>query len=130
MPKHLTLDDLLSLPDAEELTEEIQVREFGMVMVRAISLDQHRTMRTECTQGDTFDWARWDAFALVNGMAEPQVTYDQAAKLRRKAIGVAQDILDGIWRVSGLTERGEIKAQAVDDAEATFREGRDQVQEP
>jgi len=58
------------------------------------------------------------------------VTYDQALKLRRKAAGVSQDILDAIWRVSGLTERGEIKAQAVDDAEASFRDGHDQVQSP
>ena len=129
MAKYLTLDDLLSLPDAEQVTEAVQVRGLGVVMVRAISLDQHRTMRAECTQGDEFDWQRWDALALVNGVAEPTLTYDEALKLRRKAVGPVQDILDAIWRVSGLTERGEIKAQAVDDAEATFREGCDQVQD-
>ena len=127
MVKRLTIDDLLSLPDAEQVTEDVEVREFGTVTVRAISLDQHRTMRDECTQGDKMDWSRWDAFALVNGMAAPALTYDQALKLRRKAIGPVQDILDAIWRVSGLTERGHISAKAVDDAEAIFREGPDQV---
>ena len=127
MPKYLTIDDLLSLPDAGQVTEDVAVREFGTVTVRALSLDQHRAMRDECTQGDKMNWVRWDAFALVNGMATPAVTYDQALKLRHKAIGPVQDILDAIWRVSGLTERGHISAKAVDDAEATFREGPDQV---
>ena len=127
MAKRLTLDDLLSLPDAEQVTEEVQVRELGVVTVRAISLEQHRDMRIDCAKGDAFDWVRWDTFALVNGMAEPQVAYDQALKLRRKAVGVAQDILDAIWRISGLTERGEIRKQAVDDAEASFREGQSEV---
>ena len=98
--------------------------------VRAVSLDAHRKANDECRQGDTFDWERWDALALHHCMVDPEVTYDQALKLRRKAAGVAQDILDAIWRVSGLTERGEIKAKAVDDAEATFRDGHDQVQSP
>lgn len=129
MPKRLTIDELLALPDAEQLTEDVPVRDFGVVTVRAVSLEQHRDMRTDCAQGDVFDWPRWDALAMVNGMAEPQVTYDQAAKLRKKAVGVAQDILDAIWRASGLTERGEIKAKAVDAAEESFREGRDQVQD-
>jgi len=130
MVKRLTLDDLLSLPDADQVTEEVQVRELGIVTVRAVSLDAHRKASDECRQGDTFDWERWDALALHHCMVDPEVTYDQALKLRRKAAGVAQDILDAIWRVSGLTERGEIKAQAVDDAEASFRDGHDQVQSP
>lgn len=129
MVKRLTLDDLLSLPDADQVTEEVQVRELGIVTVRAVSLDEHRKANDECRQGDKFDWERWDALALSNCLVDPALTYDQALKLRRKAVGIAQDILDAIWRVSGLTERGEIKAAAVDDAEASFREGRDQVQD-
>ena len=127
MVKRLTLDDLLSLPDADQVTEEVQVRELGIVTVRAVSLDAHRKANDECRQGDTFDWERWDALALHHCMVDPEVTYDQALKLRRKAAGVSQDILDAIWRVSGLTERGEIKAVAVDDAEAAFREGQSEV---
>ena len=125
----LSLEQLLALPDAETITEPVVVRGLGTVTVRAISLEDHRIMRSECMQGDQFDWARWDTLALVNGLAEPQVTYDQALQLRRKAVGVVQDILDAIWRVSGLTERGEIRAQAADDAEASFRSRRDQVQD-
>ena len=125
----LSLEQLLALPDAETITEPVVIRGLGTVTVRAISLEAHRSMRSECMQGDQFDWPRWDTLALVNGLAEPQVTYDEALQLRRKAVGVVQDILDAIWRVSGLTERGEIRAQAVDDAEASFRVGRDQVQD-
>lgn len=125
----LTLEQLLSLPDAETITEPVTIPGLGTVTVRAISLEAHRSMRSECMQGDQFDWPRWDTLALVNGLAEPEVTYDQALQLRRKAVGVVQDILDAIWRISGLTERGEIRAQAADDAEASFRGGRDQVQD-
>ncbi len=125
----LTLEELLKLPDAETITEPVVIRGLGTVTVRAISLEDHRAMRSDCMQGDQFDWSRWDTLALVNGLAEPQVTYDQALQLRRKAVGVVQDILDAIWRVSGLTERGEIRAQAADDAEASFRSRRDQVQD-
>jgi hypothetical protein len=125
-----SIDDLLErLPDAKQVTENVTIRGIGTVTVRAISLEQHRSMRTESTQGDAMDWTRWDTFALVNGVVRPQMTYDQALKLRKKAIGPVQDILDAIWRVSGLTERGEIKAEAAEAAEATFREGPDQVQD-
>jgi len=117
----------LSLPDAEQVTEEVQVRELGVVTVCAVSLDAHRKANDECRQGDKLDIERWDAFALVNGMVNPKLSYDDALKLRRKAAGIVQDILDGVWRVSGLTEKGEIKAEAVNDAEVTFREGCDQV---
>ena len=129
MLKQLTIDALLALPDAEQITEDILVRDLGMVTVRALSMDVHRDMRVEALRSGTWDWPRWDALAMVNGTVEPQVTYDQAVKLRKKAVGVAQDILDGIWRVSGLTERGEIRAKAVDDAEASFREGQSEVQD-
>jgi len=129
MPKRLTIDALLALPDAEQITEDILVRDFGVVTVHALSMDVHRDMRVEALRSGTWDWPRWDALAMVNGMIEPQVTYDQAVKLRKKAVGVAQDILDGIWRVSGLTERGEIRAKAVDDAEISFREGQSEVQD-
>ena len=128
MPKYLTIDDLLSLPDAEQVTGDLDVRGFGVVTVRAISMEQHRVMRVEANRGDETDWGRWEALTLVNGLAEPAVTYDQALKLRRKAVGPVQDILDAIWRVSGLTEKGEVPAKAADDAEASFRDGRDQVQ--
>lgn len=117
----VSLEELLALPDAEEITEVVEVAGLGRVRVRALSLNEHREMREDCSRGEAFDWTRWETLTLVHGMAEPQIAYDQAVLLRRKAAGAVDWLVSEIYRLSGLTGQGQLSAKAVDDAEASFR---------
>ena len=123
----LTLEELLAQPSARETSEACTIEGLGTVRVRALSLNEHREMRKECMQGDTWDDRRWNALLLAHGLAEPQLTYDQAVQVTEKAVGPVDALLAEILRISGLLPGGGLAQKAVDAAEATFRDGPDSV---
>lgn len=127
MAKISTIEELLGLPDAEQVAEIVTIAGLGTVRVRAISLREHREIRRDCVQGDQFDTDRFETLLLTRCVAEPALTYDQAAQLCAKAVGPVDDLVGVCFRVSGLTKRGEISKEAVDDAEATFQPESDPV---
>lgn len=124
-----TLEELLGTPDAQDTTEVITVPDLGTVRVRAISRKEHREMTDECAKGDTWDSERWEILLLQYSLAEPVLTYDQAAGLRMKATGPVSDLINVCARISGLTGRGQLSQEAVDEAEATFQPEPDPVQD-
>lgn len=128
MSKISTLEELLRLPDAEQMTEIITVPDLGTVCIRAISRKEHREMVDDCGAGDEWNGERWEILLIQHSLVEPVLTYDQAAKLRRKVSGPVGDLIQACARLSGLTDRGQISKEAVDQAEATFRQEPDPVQ--
>jgi hypothetical protein len=120
----LTTEELLALPSAHETSDIVTIEGLGTVRVRALSLSEHREMRRECVQGDTWDDRRWNALLLMRGLAEPELTYDQAVAVTEKVVGPVDTLLAAILRVSGLipSPGGGMSQKAVDDAEATFPE--------
>lgn len=121
MSKVVTLDELLALPDAENDVRTAEIAGLGCVQARPLSLEEHRRIRDECGQGDTWDTGRFEALTLSTCLVAPCMTYDQALKLRRKGAGIIQALITWILDLSGLTLTGMISAKAVDDAEADFR---------
>jgi len=69
------------------------------------------------------DQLTYDSLLVAQAMKEPELTHDQALKLRRKNALVIERILQRIWSMNGITMAGEPAAKAVDDAEAGFRDG-------
>jgi hypothetical protein len=124
-----TLEELLGLPDAEQVTEVITVPDLGTVRIRALSRKEHREMTDDCGASDKWDGERWEILLLQHSVVEPQLTYDQAAKMRLKASGPVGDLIGACARLSGLTDRGQISKEAVDEAEATFQQEPDSVQD-
>lgn len=127
MAKISTLEELLGLPDAEEMAEVYTITGLGTVKLRPLNRDEHAKMAADCRQSGEWDEARWECLLVVHCSVEPAFTYDQAAKLRRKKAGIMVDLCTLCARISGLTERGEISREAVDNAEATFQPESDQV---
>ena len=120
----LTLEQLMALPKAAEVTEVIEVPDWGgPVTIRAISLAQRDEMRRDTNANGVHDAGRWDTLVLVNGFADPVLDYDSAAQLRQLKLGGIGQVIDRIWELSGLTPAGQISKAAVDAAEATFRPG-------
>ena len=122
MANILTVEQLLGLPGARETSDTVAIEGLGTVRVRALSLNEHREMRKESMQGDTWDDRRWNALLLVHGLAEPALTYDQAVQVTEMPIGPVDALLAHILRVSGLLPGGMLAEKAVDAAEATFPE--------
>lgn len=122
MANILTVEELLGKAPARERCDTITVEGLGTVRVRALSLNEHREMRKECMQGDTWDDRRWNALLLMHGLAEPQVTYDQAVQVTEMPVGPIDDLLAAILRISGLLPGGQVDEKAVEAAEATFPE--------
>ncbi len=129
MAKISTLEELLGLPDAQDTAEVVTIAGLGTVKLRAISRKEHREMVDDCGVGDKWDGERWEILLLQHSVVEPQLTYDQAAKLRLKASGPVGDLIGACARLSGLTDRGQISKEAVDEAEATFQQEPDSVQD-
>lgn len=122
MANILTVEQLLGLPGARETSDTVVIEGLGTVRVRALSLIEHREMRKECMQGDAWDERRWNALLLMHGIAEPELTYDQAVQVTEKVVGPVDALLAEILRISGLLPGGALAQKAVDAAEATFPE--------
>ncbi len=122
MANVLTVDELLGKKPARERCDTVTIDGLGTVRVRALSLIEHREMRRECNQGDEWDERRWNALLLMHGMAEPQLTYDQAVQVTEMSVGPIDELIAAILRVSGLLPGGAIDEEAVEAAEATFPE--------
>jgi len=118
-----TVDELLALPDADTVTEEVELAPGVRAIVGALSLLEHTRMRKECGQGDTFDQERWETLMLKHGIKEPALTFEQAEQLKKKCMATIDHLYGVILRLSGITPRGEIAEQAVEEAEASFRKG-------
>lgn len=130
MAKISTLEELLGLPDAQDIAEVVSIAGLGTVRVRAISRKEHREMTDECAKGDAWDGERWEILLLQHSLVEPAVTYDQAAKLRLKASGPVSELIQACAAKSGLTpDKGKLSQEAVDNAEATFQQEPDTVQD-
>lgn len=122
----LTLEQLLAQPDADALTEKVDLTPYGWpgtVRIRALSLEARDRIREACTAGREFDQVRFDTLILVEGLVEPRLTEEQVRALRTKAVGPQQAIINRIQDLSGITPRGQTDARAVADDEAAFREG-------
>jgi len=117
----LSVDDLLSLPDMDDLVEEVEIAGLGFVKLRGLSLEAHRNIRRACLKGDEMDMDEWEARLLAHCCIEPAITLEQARSLRRKSFAIGA-LLDQLLIISGITPTGGISQRAVDDAEASFRE--------
>jgi hypothetical protein len=126
MIKKLSAKELLAIPNASDEHLDVEIPEVGTITVKALSLQEHRTIRTECFQGDRFDESRWYALLIQSSLIEPALTYDEAMLLTMKQVGFMNLIVNAILEVSGLTESGRISKAAVDDAEESFRDERDE----
>lgn len=129
MAKISTLEELLGLPDAQDTAEVVVIDGLGTLRIRALSRKEHREMVDDCGVGDNWNGERWEILLLQHSLVEPAVTYDQAAKLRLKASGPVSELIQACARLSGLTDRGQISKEAVDEAEATFQQEPDSVQD-
>ena len=117
-----TVDELLALPDADTVTEEVELAPGVRIVAGALSLLEHTRMRKECGQGDTWDQERWETLMLVHGIKAPELTFQQAEQLKKKCVATIDHLYTVILRLSGITPRGEIAEKAVQEAEASFRD--------
>lgn len=130
MSKIATLEELLALPDAQDTAEVVTIAGLGTVRIRALSRKEHREMVDDCGVGDSWNGERWEILLLQHSMVEPAVTYDQAAKLRLKTSGPVGELIQACAAKSGLTpDKGKLSQKAVDEAEATFQQEPDSVQD-
>jgi len=119
----LTLEQLMALPKASDVTEVVEVPEWnGTVTIRALSLAQRNEMLMAVSEDDARDTERWNSLVLQAAFVDPVLTYDQAVQIGRLALGPVTRLLDKIWDLSGLTPAGGLSKKAVDDAEAAFRD--------
>jgi len=122
MSEIVSVDDLLALPDAEEIEREVVLPNGKTIIIRALSLGEHREIAQNSTTAEgTLDEARWQALVLHYGIKEPRLTFDQAEKLTRKPAGLVSSIVVSILELSGLTASGGISASVVERDEALFR---------
>lgn len=119
----LSIEQLMQLPKAETMTQTVFVPEWkGEVVIKAINLAERDQMIRECNRvEDEFDSERWNIMALQNGLAEPKLSYDEAAQILQLAFGPVARLLEEIWKLSGLTPTGQLSQEAVDESEASFR---------
>ena len=120
----LSADELLGLPNAEEVTEEVSLAAWGLgsVRIRQFSIEEQRLIREQARGEDgEIDQARLDALTLAHGLAQPALTVEQAGALLKKQFGPVQHILNSIHQLSGLTALLEVSAEAMAGAERRFR---------
>jgi hypothetical protein len=120
----LTAEELLATPNALAITEVVELEGRGAVRIRAFSKADHTRMIRAATDSTTreIDPERLEALALHYGLAEPELTVEQAEALRQKSWGPVQALLSRVWALSGMTSFGSVSEGAVAEAEGAFRE--------
>ncbi len=123
MGKIMSLEELLAVPDAGEVTEVVPVPAWGgAVRIKAFSLAEQRAMREAARdERGLVDGGRMAVQMLVHGLAEPRVTAEQAEALLRKAVGPLELILQRLLDLSGLNPQGQVSEKAVVEAEKSLR---------
>ena len=121
--KIATVDELLALPNADAVTEIVEVEPGVRVVCSALEMAKYTRMRSDCNQGDKFDQERWETWLVKNGIAQPELTFEQAEQFKKKRVKTVDKVYDTILRLSGITPAGELAEKAVQEAEAAFRQG-------
>lgn len=103
--KILTLDEIMAAKDVEERV--VEVPEWGgSVKVRALTKGEAQRIRRE-TMGPNGepDPEKLEAYLLAYGLAEPQITVEQAqALLEQKSNAVVERILREIVELNGWSQ--------------------------
>jgi len=122
-----SLEEVLASKTAEECTQVVTIRGLGTLKLRAYSLREYYEMQRAAREGDDFDEDRWEALVIQHGVAEPALTYDQAARLALRPAHLVQKLIAEIGRLSGLDISAMLGKEAIDRAEASFPEGSAEV---
>jgi len=119
MTKFLTAEELLAAPRADAVTEIVDLPGLGLVKIRAFSKADHTKMLREAQdESGEINPERMEALALKYGLAEPELTLEQAQELREKVWGPVQQLLNRVWALSGMNTYGQVTVEA-----ESFREG-------
>lgn len=122
MAEFLTIEEILAAQDLQE--ETVDVPEWGgAVKVRSLTKAQQQHARQRSVSKDkVVDQEKLELSLIVAGMIEPRVTMEQARALCQKLAGVVDRILLRIIRLSDMNIDASVSAEAVDEAERSFRE--------
>jgi hypothetical protein len=112
--KLLTAEEIWAAPDLNE--EDVEIPEWGgCVKVRALTKGQHQSARKRSSVKGMIDPDLLEVELLVLGLSVPELTRQEAARLKEKKAGVVERILGRILVISGLEETPE-------SLEAAFRD--------
>jgi len=122
MSEIVSVDDLLALPDAEEIEREVVLPNGKTIIIRALSLGSiGKSRRT--AQRRKGPWMRRGgrpSCFTMDQRAAPHIR--SAEKLTRKPAGLVSSIVVSILELSGLTASGGISASVVERDEPFFAE--------
>lgn len=102
-PRILTADELLSADDLGEALVEVPAWG-GAVRVRGLSLGQFREAQRRSLVRGELDEEKLTLAIVQAGMVEPQLTDEQAEKLRDKSATAIATVAERITALSGFGE--------------------------
>lgn len=122
-----TLEEVLASAKASEHTSVQTFAGLGTFKLRAFSLREFHEMQRASREGDRFDEERWEILVIQHGVADPALTYDQAAQLVLRPAYTVQQLVTAIGRLTGLDVSAFLGQEVVDRAEASFPQGSTEV---
>jgi len=126
--KLITLEELLALPTAADRAEVVDIPGLGKMKIRPLSLAEAQEMRKECwheapgKREAEFDDARWQTLIFTKCVVEPQMSFDDAARLRLLPSRIVDQLYQTILNLGGLVDGGGIAEKAVQASEASFHD--------
>jgi len=126
--KLITLEELLALPTAADRAEVVDIPGLGKMKIRPLSMAEAQEMRKECwheapgKREAEFDDARWQTLIFTKCVIEPQMGYDDAARLRLLPSRLIDQLYQAILTLGGIVEGSGISEKAVQESEASFHD--------
>jgi len=119
----LTREEVLAVDDLPQETLEVPGWG-GEIVVRGLTRGEAYEARDAAKRDDdTADLLAYDMQVFLKGVVEPKFTKADIAKLKGKSAGMMELVTTRIMALSSVNEFGDITQKAVDEAEASFRDG-------
>jgi hypothetical protein len=102
------LDDFLSLPNVNNITETIHVNDrIGDLVVKPMTVAQHKSYQDRCRgkvnkNGVTFDYSKFNALVMIGQTVDPD--FSDADFLQKAGYLTAADFVNAKFKAGEVTE--------------------------
>ena len=102
MSEFVSKDELKKLCNDVNEPETVDIKNFGKISIKALSLQERMECRQLATMSDEMDIAKFQNYVIIKCLLNPKLELIDIAWLDTLPSGIADQIITQIYRKSGI----------------------------